>query len=747
MAASVRTSAIGSVLKVIKNATNAKEFAVVLFVVIIMSIIIVPLPTIILDFLLTTSIAAAVLLLLIAFFTPVPTDFTTFPTLLLLVTLYRLALNVATTRMILTNGHEGPDAVSHLVAAFGEFVVGGNFVIGIIMFIILLIMNLKVVTSGSGRVAEVAARFTLDAMPGKQMAIDADLNAGMIDEPTARKRRSELLGEASFYGAMDGASKFVSGDAVAGMIITAINVIGGFLIGVLQHDLTISQSANNYTLLTIGDGLIAQLPALMISTSVGVLITRATKDDKDDDDQKPKTSFAENIINQLTADYKVLFTVGTVMLMFASIPGLPTLSLAFIGLCFMSLGWVMIKEKDSSFFSFLDRFIKKQPPAKKIEEEGSTQATAEPGQKGVTQKPKKSLEEVKKEEEEALADILKVEMLELNVGYGLIKLADSSQGGDLLERIRGMRRKIAQDFGFLMPQVRIRDNIHLPVNTYEILLKGVSIGSGEVYPEKFMAMDSGLVVDKVEGIPTKEPAFGLDAMWIDPSLKEEALMQGYTVVDPATVMATHMSELVKKYAEELLTRQDTQTLLDKLRKDYPKVVEDCEKMASMALIQKIFKQLLHEKVPIRDMLTIVETISDVAEFTKSVEIITEQVRARLARVITKQYLSDDNTLKLISFSTQSEQRMLDKLKDQAGNRTLLLNVGEISALVESVTKSAQEVLDKRVAPVIIIVDTLLRKNLSDIFERFDIDVVVLAHSEIEAGTKFEVLGTIDVNFP
>lgn len=739
--ASQSSNIFSPALKVLKQASKAKEFSVVVLIVVIMSIIIVPLPTIILDFFLTTSIAIAVLLILISFFTPKPTDLTTFPTLLLLVTLYRLALNIATTRMILTNGHMGPDAVSHIVASFGEFVVGGNFVIGIIMFTILVIINFMVITKGSGRVAEVAARFTLDAMPGKQMAIDADLNAGMIDEPTARKRRQDIIGEANFYGAMDGASKFISGDAIAGIIITVINIVGGFLIGVLQHDLSISQSAHSYTILTIGDGLVAQLPALIISTAVGIIITRATKEE---DETGPKISFAENIVNQLVSDYKVLFTVGVILLMFASIPGLPTLSLGFVGLCFIALGYSLIKEKDSSFFGFMDKFGKKQSQPSQAEKEKDIAAQQ---QSKAVQKPQKSPEEVRKEEEEALSDILKVEMLELNVGYGLIKLADSSQGGDLLERIRGMRRKIAQDFGFLMPQVRIRDNIHLPVNTYDILLKGISIGSGDVYPEKFMAMDSGLVVDKIDGIPTKEPAFGLDAMWIDPSQKEDALIQGYTVVDPATVMATHMSELVKKHAEELLTRQDTQILLDKLRNDYPKVVEDCEKVASMALTQKIFKQLLHEKVPIKDMLTIVETISDIAEFTKSVEIITEQVRAKLARVITKLYLSDDGTLKLLSFSTPSEQKMLDKLKDQAGTRSLLLNVGEISALVDSVSKSAQDVIDRRVAPVIIIVDTLLRKSLADIFERFDIEVVVLAHSEIEAGTRFEVLGTIDVPFP
>jgi flagellar biosynthesis protein FlhA len=732
-------------LKFIKGLASAKELSVVLLVIIIMAIIIVPLPAMILDFFLTLSIAGAVLIILIAFFTPKPTDLTTFPTILLLITLYRLALNIATTRMILSEGHNGPEAVSHLVASFGKFVVGGNFVIGIIMFSILVIINFMVITKGSGRVAEVAARFTLDAMPGKQMAIDADLNAGMIDEPTARRRRQEIIGEADFYGSMDGASKFVSGDAVAGIIITVINIVGGFLIGILQHDLTASQSAATYTILTVGDGLIAQLPALIISTGVGVLITRSAKEEEDGS----KENFAEKIVDQLISDYKILFIVGTILLMFASIPGLPTFSLAFIGLCFMVLGYSIVREKDKSFFSFLDKIFPKKAPQKKSEgEDGKPPLSVGDGTAGnkAPAKPQKSAEEIRKEEDDALADILKVEMLELNVGYGLIKLADSSQGGDLLERIRGMRRKIAQDFGFLMPQVRIRDNIHLPVNNYEILLKGVAIGSGEVYPEKFMAMDSGLVVEKVDGIPTKEPAFGLDALWIDPSYKEDALMQGYTVVDPATVMATHMSELVKKYAEELLTRQDTQTLLDKLKKDYPKIVEDVERVASMALIQRVLKQLLHEKIPVRDMLTIIETVTDVAEYTKSIDIITEQVRSRLARVITKQYISDDNTLKLLSFSTPTEQRMLDKLKDQAGTRSLLLNVGEISALVDAVSKSAQDVLDRRVAPVIIIVDGLLRKSLADIFERFGVDVVVLSHSEIELGTAFEVLGTIEANF-
>jgi flagellar biosynthesis protein FlhA len=723
----------------LKLIAKAKQLTIVLLVVAIMAIIIVPLPTVVLDFFLTVSIAIAVLMILIAFYTPRPTDLTTFPTLLLIVTLYRLALNVATTRMILSEGHNGPEAVSHIVAAFGNFVVGGNFVIGTIVFTILVLINFMVITKGSGRVAEVAARFTLDAMPGKQMAIDADLNAGMIDEPEARRRRQEIVAEANFYGAMDGASKFISGDAVAGIIITVVNIIGGFLIGVFQHDLTVKASASTYTILTIGDGLVAQLPALIISTSVGIIITRATKADSE------SAVFTENIVNQLIQDYKVLLIVGSILMMFAMIPGLPTFSLGFVGLCFLGLGYMMLKEKHPEVIDKIKKSSKK--PQMRAEEELDLAAATEAHKATAAMKPQKSAEEIRKEEEEALEDILKVELLELNVGYGLIRLADANQGGDLLERIRGMRRKIALDYGFVMPQVRIRDNLQLPSNSYEVMLKGVPIGSGEIYPEKFLAMNSGLVTEEIAGIATKEPAFGLDAIWIEPEEKEDALMKGYTVVDPSTVVATHMSELVKKHAEELLTRQDVLNLIEKLKKDYPAVVEDCLKVASIGTIQRVLKQLLHEKIPIKDMLTIMESISDTAEYTKSVEVLVEQVRARLARVITGLYKSDDGTLKLLTFNNETEQRLLDKTRDQNGTRSFLLNVGEINALVNDVSDAAKSVLERGVAPVIIVVEPMIRKSLSEIFERFGLDIVVLSHAEIEPTAKFEVLGSVAVNFP
>ncbi len=740
MAEATRKNLLTRAVPFLKLLAKAKQLTLVFLVVAIMAIIIVPLPAIILDFFLTISIALAVLLILIAFYTPKPTDLTTFPTLLLIVTLYRLALNVATTRMILTEGHNGPEAVSHIVASFGNFVVGGNFVIGTIVFTILVLINFMVITKGSGRVAEVAARFTLDAMPGKQMAIDADLNAGMIDEVEAKKRRQEIMQEANFYGAMDGSSKFISGDAIAGIIITVVNIIGGFLIGVFQHDLTVKASASTYTILTIGDGLVAQLPALIISTSVGIIITRATKEDK------VGSSFTESVVDQLIQDYKVLLIVGSILLMFAMIPGLPTFSLGFVGLCFLGLGYLMLREKHPEVIEKIKKSARK-PSTKEAEQKELDLAAAAEAHKATAAKSQKSAEEIRKEEEDALSDILKVELLELNVGYGLIRLADTNQGGDLLERIRGMRRKIAADFGFVMPQVRIRDNLQLPANNYEVMLKGVSIGGGEIYPEKFLAMNSGLVTDEIPGIVTKEPAFGLDATWVEPEDKEDALMKGYTVVDPSTVIATHMSELVKKHAEELLTKQDVVQLIDKLKKDYPAVVEDCLKVVTIGSFQKVLKQLLHEKIPIRDMLTIMEGVSDTAEYTKSIDVIVEQVRARLARVITGLYKADDGTLKLLTFNNETEQRLLDKSREQGGTRSFLLNVGEINALVQDVSEAAKAVMDRGVAPVVLVVDPTIRKSLADIFERFGLDVVVLSHAEIESSANFEVLGNVVVNFP
>lgn len=728
-----RKSVLSSIAPFLQLIVKAKDLTVVFFVIAIIGIIIMPLPSGILDFFLTISISISVLVILIAIYIPKPTDLTTFPTLILIITLYRLSLNIATTRMILSKGHEGTDSVSSIISSFGQFVVGGNYVIGIIIFIVLILINFMVVTKGSTRVAEVAARFTLDAMPGKQMAIDADLNAGLIDEKTARERRESIIQEANFYGAMDGSSKFIKGDAVAGIIITIINIIGGFLIGVFQYDLDMSTSAQTYTILTIGDGLVSQIPALITSTATGIIITRASKGD----DGK---NFSDSSASQLFSEYKALVIVGFILVMFALVPGLPTISLGFIGLIFLSLGYLVKVTQDGSFS--IEEFF--APYAEPKQTKAGTKLSAVNRSDQSSQAPKKSLEEEKRDEEAALNDILKLEILELDLGYQLIKLADPAQGGDLLERIKSMRKKIAGDFGYLIPQVRIRDNLHLQPNQYQLLLKGIAIGEGEIYPDKYLAMDSGLVSDKVEGIPTKEPAFGLDALWIDPNIKEDAIIKGYTTVDPATVISTHMSELIKTYSEEFLTRQEVQSLIDKLKETYPVIVEDCMKVASIGLIQKVLKALLHEKIPIKDLLTILETISDVAEITKNIDIIVEQVRSKLSRMITKQYTDEDGILKLLTFNAATEQKLLDASHDRDGTRELLLNIGQINTLVQVVSDEAAKILQKGIAPVVIIVDPMLRKSLHDIFEKFGLSIVVLSHAEIDSKAKFEVLGSIEI---
>ena len=701
-----------------------RDLSVVVFVMAILAIIIVPLPSAMLDVLLTVSMAFAVLILLISLYVPKPTDLTTFPTLILILTLFRLSLNIATTRMILSHGSEGPDGVSDIITSFGDFVVGGNYVIGIIVFSILVLINFMVITKGSTRVAEVAARFVLDSMPGKQMAVDADLNAGLIDDAEAKQRRAEILQDANFYGAMDGSSKFVKGDAVAGIIITLINIIGGFLIGVFQHDMSVGDAASTFTLLTIGDGLVGQIPALIISTATGIMITRSSSDGE---------NFAEGTINQMVGNAKIMMIVGFIMILFALVPGLPTASMGLVGVLFGGLGWSIYKfEKGELSILDVENVLGKKSREQLEQEQNAI-------------KPKKTHEEIAKEEETALEDILKVEMLELTLGYQLIRLADDSQGGDLLERIRSMRRKIASDFGFLMPQVRIRDNLHLQPQQYQILLKGVSIGEGEIMPDKFLAMDSGMATGEISGEATKEPAFGLDALWISPELKEDAIINGYTVVDPATVISTHMSELIKTNAEDLLTRQEVQTLMDKIKDSFPVIVDDVLKVASIGLVQRILKTLLHEKIPLKDMLTILETIADIAEYTKNVDVITEQVRAKLSRIITQMYSSDDGVIRLLTFDTASEQLMLEKSQEQDGARNLMLNVGEINALIQATSTKAAELLQKGVSPVVIIVDPQLRRGVAEIFERFSLDVVTLSHAEIDSSATFEVMGSISIN--
>ena len=695
-----------------------KGLTIVGVIIAILAIIIVPLPSAVLDFFLALSISISVLIILIAVYVPKPTDLSTFPTLILIITLFRLSLNIATTRMILSEGHNGPDAVSEIISSFGQFVVGGNYVIGVIVFTILVLINFMVVTKGSTRVSEVQARFTLDAMPGKQMAIDADLNAGLIDEKTARERREAIIGEANFYGAMDGSSKFIKGDAVAGIIITIINIVGGFLIGSFQYGLDMATSAQNYTILTIGDGLVSQIPGLITSTATAIIITRASKDDE---------NFAEGSLTQLLGEYKTLLIVGFILFVFALVPGLPTLSLGFISLLFLSMGYIMKEVKEGKI-----NLTAKAQSASSTQGEEEGQAAPKP--------PKKSEEEIAREEEAKINDILKLEILELDLGYGLLKIAET----DLIERIRAMRRNIAAQLGFLMPKIRIRDNLQLPPNEYRFKLKGVVIGQGEIYADKFLAMDSGLVSDNIEGIPTKEPAFGLDALWIDAGVKEDAILSGYTIVDPASVISTHMSELIKQNAAELLTRQETQNLLDKLKSEYPVIVEDTLRIAPIGVIQKVLKALLKDHIPIKDMLSILEALSDIAEVSKNLDMIVEHVRTALARAITSLYVDEGGRLNFYVMEPAAQQKLIDAVQYKDGAYHLMINVAQTSSIVQALRHEKEKRPMSQHGEMVLCVEPSLRKFIANICANFAIDIVVLSFAEISANTPFETVGVIEI---
>ena len=691
-----------------------------------------PLPTAVLDFFLALSISLSVLIILIAVYIPKPTDLSTFPTLVLIITLFRLSLNIATTRMILSNGQNGPSAVSEIIASFGEFVVGGNYVIGVIIFCILVLINFMVVTKGSTRVSEVQARFTLDAMPGKQMAIDADLNSGLIDEATARKRRQDIQSEAAFYGAMDGSSKFIKGDAVAGIIITIVNIIGGFAIGVFQHGMAASDAASTYTILTIGDGLVSQIPGLITSTATAIIITRSSGGG---DDEK---NFAEGVVDQLFGESRTLFIVGGILFLFALVPGLPTLSLGFMSLVFLGIGFVIYKSQNGGF-EVLNAFkAKVSPPSA-----GGTKPGATPDSSAATSaaKPKKSDEQIAKEEQSKIDDILKIEILELDLGYGLLKLAES----EIIERIRGMRRNIASALGFIMPKIRIRDNLSLPPNDYIFKLKGVPIGSGQIYPDKFLAMDSGYVSANIDGIPTKEPAFGLDALWIDSKSKEDAILNGYTVVDPASVISTHMSELIKQNASELLTKQETQNLLDRLKTDYPVVVEEAMKSCDVGLVYNVLQLLLKDNIPIKDMLSIVDAIDSLTKRNiKDAEIISEHVRSALSRVITDLYKDSNGKLNFYILEASAQQKLVESVTYKDGKYKIAISAAQTTALVNALRVAKEARPMSAEGEMVLCVDPSIRRFLSDASINFSLGIVVISFAEIAKGSQWETLGMIEV---
>ena len=711
---------------------KSKSLTIVFVIMAILTIIIVPLPTAVLDFFLALSISLSVLIILIAVYVPKPTDLSTFPTLVLIVTLFRLSLNIATTRMILSNGQNGPSAVSEIIASFGEFVVGGNYVIGVIIFCILVLINFMVVTKGSTRVSEVQARFTLDAMPGKQMAIDADLNSGLIDEATARKRRQDIQNEAAFYGAMDGSSKFIKGDAIAGIIITIVNIIGGFAIGVFQHGMAANDAASTYTILTIGDGLVSQIPGLITSTATAIIITRSSGGG---DDEK---NFAEGVVDQLFGESRTLFIVGGILFLFALVPGLPTLSLGFMSLVFLGIGFVIYKSQNGGF-EVLNAFkAKVSPPSA-----GGTKPGATPDSSAATSaaKPKKSDEQIAKEEQSKIDDILKIEILELDLGYGLLKLAES----EIIERIRGMRRNIASALGFIMPKIRIRDNLSLPPNDYIFKLKGVPIGSGQIYPDKFLAMDSGYVSANIDGIPTKEPAFGLDALWIDSKSKEDAILNGYTVVDPASVISTHMSELIKQNASELLTKQETQNLLDRLKTDYPVVVEEAMKSCDVGLVYNVLQLLLKDNIPIKDMLSIVDAIDSLTKRNiKDAEIISEHVRSALSRVITDLYKDSNGKLNFYILEASAQQKLVESVTYKDGKYKIAISAAQTTALVNALRVAKEARPMSAEGEMVLCVDPSIRRFLSDASINFSLGIVVISFAEIAKGSQWETLGMIEV---
>jgi len=697
-----------------------KEYVLIAFIFSMLAIIIVPLPKALLDFFLIISLTSAILILLISLFVQKPTDLSTFPTLLLILVLFRLSLNIATTRSILNDGHNGPEEVSSIITAFGEFVVGGNMVIGIIIFIILVLINFMVVTKGAGRVAEVQARFSLDSLPGKQMAIDADLNAGFIDDIQAKQRREDLASEVSFYGTMDGSAKFVKGDAIAGIIITMVNLIGGLLIGMFQHDMSAGQSAEIYTILTIGDGLVAQIPALIISTATAIIITRSNSDDE---------KFASGTISQLVKDSKAMIITGIALLLFGLVPGFPTGILFIMGLLLMSIGYLVYMVESGQENAFTNFF--KAEDKTKVKPKTSTDI----------EKIKQKKKEIQAVDEEKLIDkTMKMEVLELKLGARLLSLIQGDS--ELLDKIKAIRNTIAGELGFVIPQIRISDSTDLQMNEYSFNLKRISIAKGNVELNQLLAM-GGISSAKIEGKKVKEPVFGLDATWISEDKKDIALSKGFTVVDAPTIISTHISELIKKHSEDILTRQDIVNIVDRLKEDFPVVVEEAMKITTYGILLRVCKDLLHEKIPIVDMLTILEALADIGEVTKSPEILLEHVRSKLFRLITHKFKGDDGALHIITIKPELEQEFSSKLQEQHGVSHLMLSISEINNLVTKTRELVQNIESKGINKVSMVVDPILRKRISEIFEKFGFDIAVLSHAELDTKAEFTIEGTLE----
>ncbi|HJV02948.1 MAG TPA: flagellar biosynthesis protein FlhA [Burkholderiaceae bacterium] len=665
-----------------------KSLAAPILIVMLLAMMVLPLPAFVLDLFFSFNIALAIIVLLTSLYTVKPLDFMAFPTILLVSTMLRLSLNVASTRVVLTEGHTGADAAGKVIEAFGHFLIGGNYAVGIVVFIILTIINFTVVTKGAGRIAEVGARFALDAMPGKQMAIDADLNAGLIGEAEARKRRSEVAQEAEFYGAMDGASKYVRGDAVAGILVTVINVVGGLLVGLLQHDMTFGDAIKNYTLLAIGDGLVAQIPSLVISTAAGIVVSRVASEQ----------DIGGQVIGQLFAKPQVLYITGAIIGGMGLIPGMPNLVFLLLSSILVGAGWLLTR-RASSAATAAEAAPEAPPPAAPEQEEATWQ------------------------------DIMPVDTLGLEVGYRLIPLVDKTQGGELLKRIKGIRKKFAQEVGFLAPPVHIRDNLELKPSAYRITLKGVEVGTGEAFNGQFLAINPGMASGTLPGLVTTDPAFGLPATWIDAGLRDQAQTMGYTVVDAGTVVATHLNHLITTHASELLGRAEVQALLDHLGKDAPKLVEDLvPKMVSLSTLQKVLQNLLVEGVHIRDMRTIIETLAEHAVHTQDPNDLTALVRIALGRAIVQQLFPGAGELSVMTLDNRLERLLMQALSASGPD-----GAGIEPGLADTIAQQAQAAATQQEAlglTPVLLVPGPLRALLSRFLRRALPQLKVLSHAEI-----------------
>ncbi len=666
-------------------------------VIAVVAMLIIPIPTFLLDFLLSISIMLGILTLLVVMFVPRSFDFSVFPSLLLVTTVFRLALNVSSTRLILL---QGAGFEGKIIRTFGEFVVGGNYVVGVLIFIILTAVQFIVITKGATRTAEVAARFTLDAMPGKQMSIDSDLSNGVITEEEARKRRGEIRKEADFYGAMDGASKFVQGDVKVGIVIIIINIIGGFIIGMVMRGEPFEVALRTYTLLSIGDGLVAQIPSLLITTATGIIVTRAVSDE----------NLGDDLANQLGQQPRALMITAGALGLSALIPGFPKLSVLMLAAGLGALGYVLNQTR----------------------EERSEKARVEEKQAAL-----------KEHKPESVISLIQVDPLEVEIGYSLIPLVDPEQGGTLLDRITNIRRRSALEMGLIVPPIRIRDNMELESNSYSILIKGVEVGAGVLQVGRLMAMDSGEVVEKIEGAEFTEPVFGLKAIWIDPEVRGTAEQRGYTVVDCPTIIATHLTEIIKRHADEILGRQEVQQLVDNIKNDYPAVINELisERKMSLGDIQKVLQNLLRERVSIRNMVTILETLASYAEFSKDTGLLTEYVRVALSRQICKEYADRTNTMSVITVDPEIENVLRSSIHDDpVEGRVLGLDPDTHAGIVKSFTDSYVKARNAGYTPVFL-VSPHIRSVTFSLLQREVPDPIVLSYNEIVPSVKVNVISS------